>query len=159
MKLLLPVVLPFAVFLTALWLTGRFRRYALAQSLLDVPNARSSHAVATPRGGGVAIVLIPSAIIVYRRRRTHMSADVSAVVALPENITPLTVLMTLRRLAVEDSILLDAQRHAKLEEEISRIELNYFGPGENPAPNGDLTDALGRWMNADLAGQPSDSRA
>jgi len=29
----------------------------MARSLLDVPNARSSHAVATPRGGGVAIVL------------------------------------------------------------------------------------------------------
>lgn len=57
MNLLLPVVLPVVVFLTALWLTGRFRRYALAQQLLDVPNARSSHAVATPRGGGVAIVL------------------------------------------------------------------------------------------------------
>jgi Fuc2NAc and GlcNAc transferase len=57
MKLLLPVGLPVAVFLTALWVTGRFRRYALAQRLLDVPNARSSHAVATPRGGGVAIVL------------------------------------------------------------------------------------------------------
>jgi Fuc2NAc and GlcNAc transferase len=35
--------------------TGLFRRYAL-KALMDVPNARSSHKVATPRGGGVAIV-------------------------------------------------------------------------------------------------------
>jgi Fuc2NAc and GlcNAc transferase len=39
------------------FLTGLVRRYALARSLLDVPNARSSHSVPTPRGGGVAIVV------------------------------------------------------------------------------------------------------
>ena len=33
------------------------RRYALAKRMLDVPNARSSHAVSTPRGGGVAIAI------------------------------------------------------------------------------------------------------
>lgn len=38
-------------------LTWALRHYALAKSLLDVPNARSSHSVPTPRGGGVAIVL------------------------------------------------------------------------------------------------------
>lgn len=38
-------------------LTAGLRRYALARSLMDVPNDRSSHSVPTPRGGGVAIVL------------------------------------------------------------------------------------------------------
>lgn len=38
-------------------LTGALRRYALKRSLIDVPNARSSHTIPTPRGGGVAIVL------------------------------------------------------------------------------------------------------
>lgn len=38
-------------------LTGWVRRYALARSLLDIPNARSSHTTPTPRGGGLAIVL------------------------------------------------------------------------------------------------------
>lgn len=38
-------------------LTWVLRRYALARSLMDIPNARSSHSVPTPRGGGVAIVL------------------------------------------------------------------------------------------------------
>ncbi|PWE47456.1 MraY family glycosyltransferase [Pseudomonas prosekii] len=37
--------------------TGALRRYALARSLIDIPNARSSHSVPTPRGGGVAIVI------------------------------------------------------------------------------------------------------
>jgi len=48
--LLLALVLSYA-------LTGAVRRYALARSLLDIPNARSSHAVPMPRGGGLAIVV------------------------------------------------------------------------------------------------------
>lgn len=47
----------FFVFFVSLVLTGGLRRYALARSLMDVPNERSSHSVPTPRGGGVAIVL------------------------------------------------------------------------------------------------------
>lgn len=46
-----------AMFAT-LGLTGYFRRYAVAKSLIDIPNARSSHSVPTPRGGGVAIVVV-----------------------------------------------------------------------------------------------------
>lgn len=38
-------------------LTWLLRYYALARRIVDIPNARSSHTVATPRGGGVAIVL------------------------------------------------------------------------------------------------------
>ena len=36
--------------------TGLFRRHARASQWLDLPTARSSHTVPTPRGGGVAIV-------------------------------------------------------------------------------------------------------
>jgi Fuc2NAc and GlcNAc transferase len=39
------------------FLTAWVRRYALRSALLDHPNERSSHTVATPRGGGVAIVV------------------------------------------------------------------------------------------------------
>ncbi len=46
------------VLVLAYGLTFALRRYALARSLMDVPNARSSHTVPTPRGGGVAIVLV-----------------------------------------------------------------------------------------------------
>ncbi|MFT0867458.1 MraY family glycosyltransferase [Pseudomonas sp. CAM1A] len=45
------------VAVASLLLTWGMRRYALARSLMDVPNARSSHSVPTPRGGGVAIVI------------------------------------------------------------------------------------------------------
>lgn len=37
-------------------MTAVLRQYAIARSIVDVPNSRSSHAVPTPRGGGVAIV-------------------------------------------------------------------------------------------------------
>jgi Fuc2NAc and GlcNAc transferase len=48
-----------AVCLVTSWLTtGLVRRYALARSILDVPNDRSSHSVPTPRGGGLAIALV-----------------------------------------------------------------------------------------------------
>lgn len=45
--------------------TWGLRRYALATKLMDVPNARSSHSQPTPRGGGVAIVLVFLAALVW----------------------------------------------------------------------------------------------
>jgi Fuc2NAc and GlcNAc transferase len=39
-------------------LTGLVRRYALARAVLDIPNERSLHTVPTPRGGGLAIVVV-----------------------------------------------------------------------------------------------------
>jgi Fuc2NAc and GlcNAc transferase len=47
-----------AIFGAALTLTGLVRRYAVnRRRLLDMPNARSSHRVATPRGGGLSIAV------------------------------------------------------------------------------------------------------
>lgn len=51
------VILLVAVFVASWAMTAGVRRYALARSIMDIPNARSSHQVPTPRGGGVAIVL------------------------------------------------------------------------------------------------------
>jgi Fuc2NAc and GlcNAc transferase len=46
-----------ACLLSAL-LVAMVRRYALENSLLDLPNERSSHSVPTPRGGGLAVALV-----------------------------------------------------------------------------------------------------
>ncbi len=46
-----------AVFAVSWVLTLVLRQYALAKSLMDIPNERSSHSIPTPRGGGVAIVV------------------------------------------------------------------------------------------------------
>ncbi|MCG8516431.1 MAG: glycosyltransferase family 4 protein [Pseudomonadales bacterium] len=37
-------------------LTGLVRHYALTRNIIDIPGQRSSHAIPTPRGGGVAIL-------------------------------------------------------------------------------------------------------
>lgn len=52
--LLLPAVAALSLLLTA-----GLRRYAIARSLIDVPNARSSHQVPTPRGA-VSLSCSPS---------------------------------------------------------------------------------------------------
>jgi len=47
-----------AAFALSLVLTGAVRTYSLRRRILDVPGERSSHSAPTPRGGGVAIVVI-----------------------------------------------------------------------------------------------------
>lgn len=51
------MLLVLTVFAVSVVLTGVMRRFAVARGLLDVPNGRSSHSTATPRGGGLAIVV------------------------------------------------------------------------------------------------------
>jgi Fuc2NAc and GlcNAc transferase len=46
-------------------LTGLVRRVAMARGILDTPNARSSHTRVTPRGGGLAIVIVVVAGLLY----------------------------------------------------------------------------------------------
>ncbi len=45
------------VFFLSVVLTYYIREFAKKKAILDIPNQRSSHLVATPRGGGVAIVI------------------------------------------------------------------------------------------------------
>jgi len=44
-------------FFFALIITGLVRKYAIKNALIDVPNERSSHSIATPRGGGLSIAI------------------------------------------------------------------------------------------------------
>lgn len=60
--------------------TALLRRYALAHQVLDVPNARSSHLVPTPRGGGVAIVIAFGAAMTALAVASHVNR--STVIAL-----------------------------------------------------------------------------
>lgn len=41
----------------SLYTTKRYRVYALRKGVIDTPNARSSHQVSTPRGGGISIII------------------------------------------------------------------------------------------------------
>jgi Fuc2NAc and GlcNAc transferase len=54
----LSVLIVLLSFASAAILTGWVRKVAVAKGMLDKPNARSSHSQSTPRGGGIAIVLV-----------------------------------------------------------------------------------------------------
>lgn len=69
------VQISLAVGLLALALTWVLRRYALARSIIDIPNARSSHSVPTPRGGGVAIVVAFLAALIWLHGTGAIGAD------------------------------------------------------------------------------------
>jgi UDP-N-acetylmuramyl pentapeptide phosphotransferase/UDP-N-acetylglucosamine-1-phosphate transferase len=60
----------------ALILTGVIRRLAIAQAVLDVPNARSLHQQPTPRGGGLAIAVVLIGGLIYYRAMEGTIADV-----------------------------------------------------------------------------------
>jgi Fuc2NAc and GlcNAc transferase len=61
--------------LAALLLTAGVRRYALHRQILDIPNARSSHSVPTPRGGGLAIVCAVLPALVWCWSRGWITGD------------------------------------------------------------------------------------
>jgi len=46
------------LFVASYMLTWLIRRIALRKKILDIPNERSSHLIPTPRGGGMAIVIL-----------------------------------------------------------------------------------------------------
>ncbi|MBD9563427.1 MraY family glycosyltransferase [Pseudomonas sp. PDM09] len=64
-------------------LTALLRQYALARSLMDIPNARSSHSIATPRGGGVAIVVVflLGLCLLYQQSMTGLATFLGMAVA------------------------------------------------------------------------------
>ncbi|GGI80162.1 MraY family glycosyltransferase [Legionella impletisoli] len=45
-------------FILSFLLTGLLRKYSLAKNIVDIPNHRSSHSLPTPRGGGLAFVVL-----------------------------------------------------------------------------------------------------
>ncbi len=72
--IMMPLLL--LVGLGAFILTGLLRSYALKRNLLDVPGVRSSHLRPTPRGGGMAIVLMFMAALVLLTFLDLISLDV-----------------------------------------------------------------------------------
>lgn len=59
------LALAVGAFAAASALTLLARRYALHRQLFDAPGARRSHRVATPRGGGIAIVAVVLPVMVW----------------------------------------------------------------------------------------------
>jgi UDP-N-acetylmuramyl pentapeptide phosphotransferase/UDP-N-acetylglucosamine-1-phosphate transferase len=51
-------VIFFVTVFVSYWGTGFIRTYTLQRNILDIPNPRSSHSQAIPRGGGLAVFLV-----------------------------------------------------------------------------------------------------
>jgi len=68
-------------FLMCVALTAAVRSWAVRNRLLDIPNARSSHLMPTPRGGGVAIVAVVTLASVALATQGDATALLSITVA------------------------------------------------------------------------------
>lgn len=68
-------ILSMATFMLAWAATWAVRRAAIRHRLLDIPNDRSSHQIATPRGGGLAVVVAYSVLLVVLGWRGAISAQ------------------------------------------------------------------------------------
>jgi Fuc2NAc and GlcNAc transferase len=68
-------VVGLAAMLAAALLTGLVRKFALARGVLDVPNRRSSHRQATPRGGGIAIVMSVTVALLFLAARGSLPRE------------------------------------------------------------------------------------
>ena len=76
------------VFVLSVIATGVARDYALANGVMDMPNDRSSHTEPTPRGGGLAIIVVPGL-----RLAIHLLVAFAAVAYFGVPQVPLGALM------------------------------------------------------------------
>lgn len=56
--MIIEIILLILIALLSCIFSFQIRNFAKKKSILDIPNARSSHSIPTPRGGGIAIILV-----------------------------------------------------------------------------------------------------
>jgi Fuc2NAc and GlcNAc transferase len=78
-------------------LTGAVRGYATQRNMLDIPNARSSHALPTPRGGGLAIVATFSATVLVLALGRQLDVKTAALLLVSGGIVAATGYLDDRR--------------------------------------------------------------
>ncbi len=67
-------------FVSTLLLTGGVRHFAIRRGLFDIPNQRSSHQKITPRGGGIAFILVFCLMLVLGTKTIEVnSATLSSI--------------------------------------------------------------------------------
>ncbi len=59
-------------------LTGALCVYAINRKVIDIPNERSSHSVPTPRGGGVAVVILFLVALIWSASSGFVSVYIAA---------------------------------------------------------------------------------
>ncbi len=89
------------------------------------------------------VALLAGAFVVYKRRTKCPTLD-SAGIPLPDRVTPLSAVMMLKRIAVEQGDL-DELSRANLLRDIEMIHQKYFGRGSAESHNGELIEVLKRW--------------
>ena len=75
-------MLIFFSFLLSLVGTGIYRRYALVNRILDIPNERSAHQLSIPRGGGMVFVVIFLSAMAYQHLLSWSCVAISFAVAI-----------------------------------------------------------------------------
>jgi len=72
-----------SLFILSVVLTYIIRSYALKKSIFDIPNERSSHTIPTPRGGGVAIIIVFYIGLLYFQENIDAQLLYALLCALP----------------------------------------------------------------------------
>lgn len=87
----------FVLFLISLVTTYLIKIYSIKQSIIDIPNERSSHTIPTPRGGGLAIIItfylgliLLKDIIEVKLFLAFFSAIPIVIISLIDDIKPLS---------------------------------------------------------------------
>ncbi|HMN97052.1 MAG TPA: hypothetical protein PKC43_02780 [Phycisphaerales bacterium] len=118
--------------------------------------AGTSVAVAAPgaRARTLLFAVIIAALIAVAvfvlRRQVGRAAPMEAGFALPERITPLSVVTALRRIERDGAVRLGPDDRRSLAEEIDSLQQRYFGPAadrtEGAIDRDDLRSVLERWL-------------
>jgi len=71
------------LFFLSVLLTFLIKKYAIKKSIYDVPNERSSHTIPTPRGGGVAIVVVFYISLILFKDKIDFGLFLALLTAIP----------------------------------------------------------------------------
>ncbi len=125
---------------------------------MDLVEATAATVPVTPSGfpflwlAVVVVVLGLLGFVVVRRRGRQQETGEEADIRMPEPVTPLAAVLTLQRIERDFADRLAADDRGRLHTEIARIERAYFA--EDGSPNGDVREALVRWIEAVRARHP-----
>lgn len=97
---------------------------------------------------GLSLAAVAASLFWFLRRGKGVKV-VQDDLSLPQRVTPLSTVMTLRKIQFEHAASLDEARRGALAQDIALIEMKYFGPqnGSTPAP-ADLSETLRRWAKS-----------
>jgi hypothetical protein len=94
------------------------------------------------------IVVVASAIVVFRRTRRRFAAPAGPCYRRPEPLTPFTLLVLLRRINQDQSVTLAEADRRSLEESIAGMERQFFERAAESSVALELAAVADRWLTA-----------